>query len=59
MCKTLQGIQQAQKIQNRFSRTPSIWQNREKGEIASRNSKPNRLKNEKPPILWLIKRGTR
>ncbi|CAB0019817.1 unnamed protein product, partial [Nesidiocoris tenuis] len=32
------------KIQNRFSRTPSNRQKREKGEIASRNLKPNRFK---------------
>ncbi|CAA9997795.1 unnamed protein product [Nesidiocoris tenuis] len=60
MCKNLQGIQQVQKIQNRFSRTPSNWQKREKGEIATGNFEPNRLKNNifkhfrKKPLFYVI-----
>ncbi|CAA9993933.1 unnamed protein product, partial [Nesidiocoris tenuis] len=62
MCKNLQGIRQAQKVQNRFSRTSSNRQKREKGEIASANFEPNRLKNKifgKTPNPMDMTRGKR
>ncbi|CAB0000708.1 unnamed protein product, partial [Nesidiocoris tenuis] len=41
--RNLQGIQLAQKIQNRFSRTPSNWQKSENGGIALRKSSQSDL----------------